>query len=306
MVRRAENLPGSVHQRLLNKARESGRPFNQILQHFAIERFLYRLSRSTHGSSFILKGALMFFVWKGQGSRPTLDIDLSGRIPGNPDVIISAMREACMTPVEPDGMIFDARSVCATAILEDAEYQGIRCHLKGNLGRADISLQLDIGFGDAIVPGATEVTYPALLDFPSAQFQGYTMESTIAEKFQAMVKFGVINSRAKDFYDVWLLSVSFPFDGATLARALTATFKRRGTPLRGVPSLFEASFSQERGKGSQWRAFITKSKITGAPQSFEEVVVALNVFLKPVWVSLSEGQPFVGAWKPGGPWQKRT
>jgi hypothetical protein len=297
------NLAASVHQRLLNKARASGRPFNELLQHFAIERFLYRLSISPKGTRFVLKGALMLFVWDRPGSRPTLDIDLSGRISNDPDEVISVMRAACSVPAEPDGLTFEPGSVNAAAIIEDAEYKGIRTHLQGSLGRAKIFLQIDIGFGDPIVPEATDVVFPALLDFPAAHFKGYSMESTIAEKLHAMVRLGVINSRMKDFYDIWLLSEAFRFDGPLLGRAVTETFANRATPIEGTPALFEVSFSQDNGRQTQWRAFITKSQITNAPQSFEEVMITLNAFLKPVWVTLSSHHLFVGEWEPGGPWR---
>ena len=157
-----------MHQRLLNKAKESSRPFNELLQRFAIERFIYRLSKSPHADRFILKGALMFSAWSGSGSRPTMDIDLLGRIDNSLDAIAAAMKDACGMVVEADGMFFDAETVTAARITEDAEYEGVRVRVQGGLGNARVSLQIDIGFGDVIVPGPSKVAYPALLDFPVA------------------------------------------------------------------------------------------------------------------------------------------
>lgn len=150
MARNIKNTAASVHQRLLNKAKESSRPFNELLQHFAIERFIYRLSKSPHADRFILKGALMFSAWSGPASRPTMDIDLLGRIDNSLDVIAAAMKDACRMDVEADGMSFNAETVTAARITEDAEYEGVRVRLQGDLGNARVSLQIDIGFGDVV------------------------------------------------------------------------------------------------------------------------------------------------------------
>ena len=198
------DIAASVHQRLLNKARESSRTFNELLQHFAIERFIYRLSKSPHADRFVLKGALMLWAWSGPMSRPTMDIDLLGTIENSLEVITAIMKNVCVMAVEMDGLFFNASTVTAARITEDADYKGVRIRLLGNLGNARVSLQIDIGFGDVIIPGHCKVAYPSLLDFPSPELNGYTMESTIAEKFQAMVKLGTLNSRMKDFYDIYI------------------------------------------------------------------------------------------------------
>lgn len=184
MSGKIKNTAASVHHRLLEKARESSRPFNEILQHFAIERFIYRLSRTPQADRFILKGALMFSVWGGQMSRPTMDIDLLGKIENNLEVIATAMKDACEMEVEVDGLSFQPETVTASRITEDAEYEGVRVRVRGSLGRARFSLQVDIGFGDIIFPGPMKIGYPVLLNFPAPELKGYSMESTIAEKFR--------------------------------------------------------------------------------------------------------------------------
>jgi len=237
MQRKPKNIAASVHQRLLKRARDSGRPFNEVLQYFAIERFIYRLSKSPSAEKFILKGALMFTAWHVRLSRPTKDIDLLGRIDNSPEVITSAMKEACIQKVEPDGMRFDAETVIATRITEGAEYEGVRVRIQGNLGNARIPLQIDIGFGDVVVPAVSKIVYPTILDFPPPELNGYTMESTIAEKFEAMVKLGIVNSRMKDFYDIWVLSRQFDFDGHVLAMAIRKTFENRRTDIPSQPTV---------------------------------------------------------------------
>jgi len=303
MARNIKNTAASVHRRLLNKTKESSRPFNELLQHFAIERFIYRLSKSPHADRFILKGALMFSVWSGSGSRPTMDIDLLGRIDNSLEVIVAAMKDACGMDVEADGMSFNAETVTAVRITEDAEYEGVRVRVRGGLGNARVSLQIDIGFGDVIVPGPIKVAYPALLDFPAPELNGYTMESTIAEKFQAMVKLGVLNSRMKDFYDIWMLSRTFDFRGEMLAEAVEKTFENRNTPITIAPTVFDPSFVKDGDKKVQWQGFIRKAKLADAPEAFEDVVVAVKVFLEPLVASLAEIRPFRSIWNAPGPWR---
>ena len=174
MAKSVKNIAASVHQRLLNKAKESSRPFNELLQYFAIERFIYRLSKSPHADKFILKGALMFSAWCGPASRPTLDIDLLGKIDNKLEVITAAIKDACLMDVKADGISFNAETVEAARITEDAEYEGVRVRVHGSLGNARISIQIDIGFGDVIVPNPGAILYPAILDFPGPELKGYS------------------------------------------------------------------------------------------------------------------------------------
>lgn len=303
MSGKIKNIAASVHRRLLNKAKGSSRPFNEVLQHFAIERFIYRLSVSPHADRFILKGALMFPVWSGPVSRSTLDIDLLGNIGNSLETITAVMKDACSMDVEDDGMSFDAHTVTAVKITEDADYGGVRVRLQGTLGTARVSLQIDIGFGDVIVPKPGKVTYPVILDFPAPELNGYTMESTISEKFQAMVKLGIANSRMKDFYDIWFLSRMFDFKGEVLAEALERTFSNRNTPIIVNPAVFDPSFSKESVKKSQWQGFIRKANLTDTPEDFEEIVAALRIFLEPLVAALAEKHIFTKIWSARGPWR---
>ncbi len=303
MAKGIKNITASVHQRLLNQAKESSRPFGELLQYYAIERFIYRLTKSPHADKFILKGALMFSAWCGPRSRPTMDIDLLGTIDNRLEVITAAIKDACLMVVEADGISFDAESLEAARITEDAEYKGVRVRVSGNLGNARISIQIDIGFGDIIVPKPCSIAYPTLLDFPAPELKGYTMESTIAEKFQAMVKLGVLNSRMKDFYDIWLLSITFDFKGKIMAKAVEKTFEKRNTAVTLEAALFDPSFGKDESKDVQWRAFLRKSRLINAPQSFVEIVDAVKLFLEPIAVSIAEGRVFNSNWSAPGPWR---
>ncbi len=305
MAKDITNVAASIHQLLLNKAKKSSRPFNELLQHFAIERFIYRLSISPHADQFILKGALMFSAWCGPASRPTMDIDLLGKIDNRIDTITTVMKDVCLIDVEPDGISFNAETVEAARITEDAEYEGVRTRVHGNLGKARISIQVDIGFGDVVVPHAGMVLYPTILDFPAPELKGYTMESTIAEKFQAMVKLGVLNSRMKDFYDIWFLSRTFDFKSEVLIEAIVKTFDKRNTPVNLKTALFDPSFGMDREKNVQWRGFISKAKLTGtgAPESFGNIVAAVKVFLEPLAAAIIEQKWFNSVWTAPGPWR---
>ncbi|MHB1357321.1 MAG: nucleotidyl transferase AbiEii/AbiGii toxin family protein, partial [Anaerolineae bacterium] len=198
------NTPNSIHQRLLNYAKAQGRPFNEVLQYYGMQRFLYRVGQSRFKERFILKGALMLVAWQSPVTRPTRDIDLLGRLDNEPAVIVAAIQEMCSQAMPEDGLHFDAESVKGERIIEGTSYSGVRVHLVAYLGRARIPIQVDIGFGDLLVPGPTWVSLPTVLDIPPAELWGYSRESAVAEKVQAMVLLGEINSRLKDFYDIWL------------------------------------------------------------------------------------------------------
>lgn len=302
MAKNIKNIAASVHQRLLNKAKKSSRPFNELLQHFAIERFIYRLSKSPHVEKFILKGALMFSIWSGPASRPTMDIDLLGIIDNNLKSIISTMKNVCRMDVEPDGMSFHAETLIATRIMKDTEYEGVRIYIQGGLNNALVSLQVDIGFGDVIVPNPSKVIYPVLLDFPAPELKGYTMESTIAEKFQSMVKLGILNSRMKDFYDIWMLSRMFDFRGEILTKAVKKTFENRNTLITVNPTVFNPSFKNDKNKKVQWQGFIKKANLSNSPSNFDDVVATIQVFLEPVVAALVKRRTFRSIWNSPGPW----
>ncbi|MFE8069881.1 nucleotidyl transferase AbiEii/AbiGii toxin family protein [Marinobacteraceae bacterium S3BR75-40.1] len=205
------NIAASVRQRLLNRAREERRPFQELLQYYAMERFLYRLSQSHHRNRFILKGALMLRIWEAPQARPTMDIDMLGRTNNDNDAVLAQVLEIIDQPVEDDGMIFHAANLRAEQITEDADYQGVRILFSGELNGATVKMQLDIGFGDIVHPAAHRATFPILLNLPAPELLCYSRESAIAEKFQAMVYLGELNSRMKDFYDIWLLARQFDF-----------------------------------------------------------------------------------------------
>lgn len=293
----SKNIGASVRQRLLNKARETERPFSELLQYFAMERFLYRLSKSEYADKFVLKGALMLTAWNAPLLRPTMDIDLLGRIGNDIGAMAAIVREICASRVEPDdGLVFDAATVKAERITEAAEYEGVRIRFRATLDAARIQMQLDVGFGDIVVPAAVATIYPTILDLPAPQLLAYSKETAVAEKFEAMVKLGELNSRMKDFFDIWLLSRSFDFDGSRLREAIEMTFKRRDTALpKSEPIALTPEFSSNSQKETQWAGFIRRMKLRDVP-SLSEIVGRLRDFLMPPTRAASEGEHFDLGW----------
>ncbi|CAN5485174.1 nucleotidyl transferase AbiEii/AbiGii toxin family protein [soil metagenome] len=276
-----KNLPASIHARLLNLARNENRPLNELLQYYAIERFLYRLGKSVYRQNFVLKGAQMLRAWSAPLARPTMDIDLLGKVNNDIENLEKIVRQCCVIEFE-DGVSFDAESVKGELIRKDAEYQGVRVLLKGSLGKIRLHLQIDFGFGDAVVPAPIEIDLPQLLDLGKPHLLGYTPESAIAEKFQAMVALDMTNTRMKDFYDIWLLSNNLKFDKKILAEAIKETFKRRNTPLPdAVPMALTSEFSQDETKQKQWKAFLRKNRLDTVIELFE-VVREIEDFLMPI------------------------
>jgi hypothetical protein len=298
-----KDIAASIRQRLQNNAATTGRPFQEVLQYFTMERFLFRLAQSVHSKRFVLKGALMFTAWRAPYSRPTKDIDFLAQMSNRVDVILDAVREICAQPVEPDGLVFDTNSIQGAVIKEDADYEGVRVTFLAYLQNAKIHMQLDMGFGDVLTPAATLTQYPTILDLTAPQLWAYSRETVIAEKFEAMVKLGQLNSRMKDFFDIWFLTRQFSFDGAVLADAITKTFSHRQTALVATPFALTKAFALDAAKTAQWRGFLRRSRITSTSENFGQVVDALAQFLLPVVRAILDHKVLAAHWNTSGSWQ---
>lgn len=300
------DLGASVRQRLLNRSRAQGRPFQELLQYFAMERFLYRLSKSAHSERFILKGALLLSAWRGPLSRPTMDIDLAGKTSNELAHIESVIRDVCEMAALPDGLEFEPASIELTRIKEDAEYEGVRVRFHATLARARIPMQIDIGFGDVIVPEPSEVQYPTLLEFPPPVLIGYPKETVVAEKLEAMTALGLLNSRIKDYYDLALLSRVFAFEGQILVTAVRATFRNRGTAIEPNAVGLSDAFSADPARGAQWRAFLRRSRFAEEPGGLPTLVSKVRNFAAEVLSVAVTNEAFNSVWKPGGPWVSQS
>jgi Nucleotidyl transferase AbiEii toxin, Type IV TA system len=277
------NLAASVRQRLLNLARERKEDFGLVLTKYGLERVLYRIAQSKHREAFVLKGALLFELWTEQRYRPTRDADFLARGENSPERFVAIFKEICEMHVEDDGLRFDAGTVTAERITEDADYEGVRIKFVGHLENARIPIQIDLGFGDVITPAPVETEIPSLLNLPNAKLLTYPRESVVAEKFEAMVSLGLANSRMKDFYDILSLSRDFPFEAALLSEAIKKTFARRDTKLpSGTPLVFTSEFFDDADKKKQWAAFCNKNRSYVLEMSLESVCKEIAAFLMPL------------------------
>jgi predicted nucleotidyltransferase component of viral defense system len=290
-----KNLPASIHQRLLNKAHQSGRAFNEVLQYYAIERLLYRLSISEYSELFTLKGALMFNAWGLTTLRPTRDIDLLGHTQNTVDAVLKIFQDLSKLEAEADGLEFDPVHIQSERIKEDAEYEGIRVTMTAWLGKTWLNIQIDIGFADVITPAPEKLDYPTILDFPAPHLYGYPPETVIAEKFQAMTVLGMANSRMKDFYDIWMLITNFEFDGKVIQTAIERTFQNRSTEL---PDEKHIIFSDEfaDNKRDQWNAFSRKLREENAV-AINQIIATMRSFFFPVLHASQQGTVFKKKWK---------
>jgi len=295
-----KNHASSVKQKLLNKSKTDKRQLNELLQYYAMERFLYRLSQSPYFNRFILKGALMLRAWKTVDFRPTMDIDLLGVTSSEELKIVSQIKEILSIEMESDGLWFDLDSIKSERILEEADYPGVQIKFNAKLGSAIIRIQIDIGFGDIVYPEPVKTELPTLLDFPAPTLWCYTLESAIAEKFDAMVSRGFFNSRIKDFYDIWILSRQFNFDGEKLAEAIRLTFAQRTTKIEDKIVAFSKEFIET--KQTQWTTFRNRLQQEHIPLSFSEIVSALEMFLEPISSVASSGKSMSSKWNAPGPW----
>lgn len=291
------NFSASILARLLTLAKQRGDDYNLMLNRFGIERLLTRVSISPHADRFLLKGALLFALWYDTLHRPTRDADLLGFGPDDEASLIATFRDIASMDLG-DGIVFDAESVKVAAIREDNTYGGTRVTLVARIGSARCSLQIDVGFGDAVTPGPQTVAYPTLLsDFPAPTLRVYPVYTVLAEKYQAMVMLGQANSRMKDFFDLAVIARRTKVDGATLAQAIAATFARRQTALPTErPLALTRQFSEDAAKLRQWQAFLNKNRIEAS--SLGDTVALLDDLLWPPTQVAAAGSHATATWNP--------
>ncbi len=291
------NLSASILARLLTLARQRGDDYSLLLNRFAMERLLARVSTSLYADRFLLKGALLFALWYDTPHRPTRDADLLGFGPDDEANLIATFREVAAMDLG-DGIVFDPESVKAQVIRENNTYGGTRITLVARIGSARCALQIDVGFGDAVTPGPQTVAYPTLLnDFQAPTLRVYPVYTVIAEKYQAMVMLGQANSRMKDFFDLAVIARRTELDGATLAMAIAATFARRQTALPTErPLALTKQFSADAAKLRQWQAFLNKNRIDAA--SLGDTVALLDDLLWPPTQVAATSSQATAIWRP--------
>lgn len=300
-MKRLTNLPASVHARLLAHAKATHADFNRTLARYAIERFLYRLSRNEdHRDRFVLKGAMLFITWPGTTYRPTSDLDLLAFGSPDPTTMRSVVAAICTTPVDDDAMAFDPTTIDVESVRVDEEYLGLRVSVRARLGNTRLTVPIDIGFGDHVHPEAKAITFPCLL--PGMEVRGilaYPPETVVAEKFEAMVRLGETNGRLKDFNDIWVIANTFTFEMPMLLRAITGTFTRRAATLPSdIPMALTDAFAEVPGKRAMWDAFLDRNPPAVRPPPLPEVLVALRRFIGPVLAATTHREPPDSIWSP--------
>ena len=291
------HVPASILSRLLTLAKQRGDDYSLLLNRFALERLLLRLSASHHADRFLLKGALLFALWYDTPHRPTRDADLLGFGPDDEANLVATFRDIAAMDME-DGIVFDPASIKASPIREDNTYGGTRITLAARLGTARCALQVDVGFGDAVTPQPPTLAYPTLLPgFRAPRLRVYPVYTVVAEKYHAMVMLGHANSRMKDFYDLAVIAQRSSLDGATLAAAISATFARRQTPLPTErPLALTPAFGTDPAKQRQWQAFLNKNRITAT--GLPETVALLDTLLWPATLVATSQSHATAAWQP--------
>ena len=296
-----KNVAASVRAKLLNLARENRVDFQLLLTRYVNERFLYRLATSEHADRFILKGATLFSIWTEDTHRPTRDIDLLGFGDPNEERLLAIFAEI-LADANDDGVSFDPASLQAAPIRDDLEYGGVRLKFRAVVASAQVQVQVDVGFGDAIFPPAALAEVPSILDFPPPRLRVYPRETVLAEKLEAMVRLGLTNSRMKDFYDIIFLARMFEVDGPTLVQAIRATFERRETAIpTGSFTAVSPEFANDVKKRQQWQAFLRKSGIQ-EPLQLPDIVAEVAKFCLPAFEAAASDREFSQRWVPGKSW----
>ena len=302
------NLTASVAARLLQRSQRTGEDHQVLLTRYGLERLMYRLSQSVLANRFVVKGALAFLVWADEPFRATRDLDLLAMPEPSPDELMELFQSLCRMEVADDGLAFEETSITVREIREDQQYGGMCVCMKAMLGKIRIPIQVDIGFGDAVTPEPKAERFPVLLDFAPPVLRLYPRETVVAEKTDAIVQLGLVNSRMKDYYDLWILMREFDFDGELLKAAITATFNRRRTQLPTViPQGLTDRFSEDSQKQAQWVAFLRRTHAK-MPAGLEFKVVAeeIGAFLIPPLLAAGKLEAFLMKWPKGGPWKNMT
>lgn len=301
------DVAASVKARLLANARAEGEEFQHTLTRFAAERFLYRLGASKAGERCLLKGATLLTAWLRDPYRATRDIDVLAFGPDDDAAIRALIEEICAVRCAEDALQFDPSGMTVEPIRAEEEYSGHRARFIAFLGKARIQMQVDVGFGDALSQQPEEIDFPTMLPgLQAPRLRGYPREASVAEKFEAMVKLDIRNSRMKDFHDVWALSSAFTFDGPRLQNAVSACFERRATPWRSeVPRALTPAFYQMTELATRWNSYLTAGAVlVPPPAQFDVIGERIIGFLGPIRANIIADVPFPRTWERGGPWSE--
>ncbi len=284
----------SIKARLRNLAVKNGKPYEYVLTHYFVERVLYRISVSPYAPHFVLKGGLLLQAVFEQQARATRDIDLlAEQLSNQTEDLRRIFKEVCSIHAD-DGVMFDIDSIETDLIAQNADYQGVSLSFYAFLDRTRGRIHIDVGFGDVVIPHASSMSYPSLLDSDDIKIRAYSMESIISEKFHAMVDLAFANSRMKDFYDITMLASTNNFEGSLLQQAIQETFKRRSSDLPETPAVFTDAFMLDQDKQLQWLAFIKQTNMDHG--SYADTIGLIRRFLQPLYDLLRAGHQWDKDW----------
>lgn len=305
MTRGMKNRPASVRARLTQLARHHEREVDGVFLQYMQERLLFRVGQSRYSRDLVLKGGVLLFARDKLAARPTRDIDFLARHLSNDKTrIAEAFREIASIACD-DGVAFYPDSVTVTGITDLATYPGVTVRLDCSLEQARKTLRIDVGFGDVVVPRPVEMDFPTLLDNEPPRIWAYSVESVIAEKFEAMLRLSEANSRMKDFYDIYLLSMRFRFDGRILYEAIRETLERRKARVTREPAVLSPRFGEDLEKRQQWSAFLRRIARAGDGPDLGEVMERIRTFLQPVFKAVCAEEEFFGLWASAtGRWER--
>ncbi|GAB3900023.1 nucleotidyl transferase AbiEii/AbiGii toxin family protein [Spirosoma agri] len=278
-----KNNIASIQSRLKQIAQQEGKAYQLIITRYFQERLLFRVFSSDYALNFCLKGGALLYALEQEKSRPTLDIDfLALRLSNEASRLIDIFTEIGLIEYDVDGVVLDTRTLTAIPITNEGTYPGIRIKMTASLGNIRQVMQIDIGFGDVLTPAPTRMDYPTLLEMDSPQVQAYSIETIIAEKFEAMIDLAQLNSRMKDFYDVYRLLQGEQYEESTLNQAIFNTFAWRQTVAEPTHSLFTDAFATDAKRTGQWMAFLNKSSLD-TQLEFTEVMKTITQKLQPIY-----------------------
>jgi predicted nucleotidyltransferase component of viral defense system len=275
MKKARKDIAASIRGRLLNYSKQNEILFNRLLIYYFQERFLYRVSISKYRDDLILKGGALLLSLNISKSRPTQDIDFLLRRENLDHKTAKNMIAEIAKIQGEDGVIFHPKTIIITNIREDNLFNSIRIRFEATLGQALSKMQIDVGFKDSITPNPVIFEYPTILDLDAPKIVAYSWETVVAEKFEAMVKLYLFNSRLKDFYDILHLSQNVSFNSSKLKKSITSTFRKRKTDLQDALSLFEVLESED---------------------TFFDVMIKLKQFLLPIIKASMTSSPFAKIW----------
>jgi predicted nucleotidyltransferase component of viral defense system len=283
-----KNRAASLRARLLHLSKKENIEFQVLISRFLHERLLYRISVSDFSNHFVLKGGAFMYAIQGLKTRPTTDVDFLGQqIANDVDALCDTFRKICSTE-SLDEVHFLPESIQGEPIAEQEKYNGVRVFVDTQFDTIRQRLQIDIGFGDVVTPENLQLEYPVLLDdMEIPVVRAYSVETVIAEKFQAMIELSLFNSRMKDFYDIYKLLASENYNSDLLQEAIISTFKNRETSYIYEHSLFSPAFATDSLRKQNWAAFLRKIK-RDKELTFEEVMQTITTNLKSYWEVLND------------------